>query len=130
MQIYGRDPSVSIGGVIIDTTGCVAAGGVLGDLAASVLKATAALCLAHCFQNVKKLAQTFFVRAEGIEFRKSGADKPGLGGQVSRQPHGAHTTAVWCQFDIMAKVVVWRARRQVHEVAQLQQLVITWRIVG
>ena len=117
MQIYGRDPPVSIGGVIIDATGCVAAGGVLGDLAASIFKPATAHSLAHCFQNVKKLTQVFVIRAEGVELCKSGPDKPGLGGQVSRQPHGAHTTAIWCQFDILAEVVVWRVRGQVHEVA-------------
>ena len=96
MQIYCGDSPVSVGGVIIDTTGCVVAGGVLGDFTASVLKSATTLCLADCFQNVKKLTQTFFVRAEGIEFCKSGPDEAGLGGQVSRQPHGTHTTAIWC----------------------------------
>lgn len=61
VKIHGGNLTVVIGGVIVDPLRGVAAGGIDGDLAASVLQAAAAPLLIHRAQNVEELTNALLL---------------------------------------------------------------------
>lgn len=55
VHIHTDDPTVFVGGVIVDSVSCIATPGILGNLVAAVRQLTAPTNLHHRFQNVKEL---------------------------------------------------------------------------
>ena len=61
VKIYSGDLAVSVGGVVVDSLGGVAARGVKGDVIFAVLQLAAATLLGHGAKDVKELADAFFL---------------------------------------------------------------------
>lgn len=61
VKLHGGYLAVVVGGVIVDPTGGVAAGGIDGDLIAPVLQAAAAPLLIHRAQNVEELTNALLL---------------------------------------------------------------------
>ena len=95
VHIYTGDAAVVVGGVVVNPLGYIAAACILGDFELPIGQLAAATNLADGIQNVEKLSHTFGFgfTTNGIELRKCGADKTGLGRQIPRQTNGAHATA-------------------------------------
>ena len=72
MQIDGRNPTVLVRAVIVDSFVSIAAGGIEGDLAEAVVHDHAATRVLDGSEEVEELAHAFFLRraADGVEFEK------------------------------------------------------------
>lgn len=131
VHVYCGDLVIVVGRVIIDSLVGIAAGSIACDFVIAVSQPAAAAALFHSAENVKKLADAFRLAASGngIQFGKAGPDEPGLGGQISGQTYGPHTPAAGLQTDFGGKGILGFSGRQVHEIAEVKQLVVKSGIV-
>ena len=98
MHVYSGDLPIFVSGVVIDPFVAAAAAGVYRFFETSSRKPAAAVRLTDSTENVEKLVYTAFFRAvtAAVPLGKCGADKSGLGRQVTGKPDCAHTVAVGC----------------------------------
>ena len=79
VHIHGAKAGIFIGGVVINPPVGVDAGGIAGDLVATIRHLHAAPLLRHCTKNVEELADASLFRfcRHRIQFYKRRTDKPG-----------------------------------------------------
>ena len=96
MHIDSIDLMIFIGGIIINSLCCVAAGSVESDLIFAFCYFAAATLLIYGAEDVEELADAFEfgVAGSGVHFCEGNFGKAGGGGKVSREAEGAHTAAV------------------------------------
>ena len=82
MHIDSIDLMIFIGGIIINSLCCVAAGSVESDLIFAFCYFAAATLLIYGAEDVEELADAFFLRIAryGIQLYKGDTDEAGLGG--------------------------------------------------
>ena len=100
MHIDSIDLMIFIGGIIINSLCCVAAGSVESDLIFAFCYFAAATLLIYGAEDVEELADAFEfgVAGSGVHFCEGNFGKAGGGGKVSREAEGAHTAAVGLEF--------------------------------
>ena len=98
---------VFVGGIVVDSFGYIAAGGVEGDLVFSFVYFTASSLLIYGAEDMEKLADAFCfgVTGSGVHFGEGDFGEAGGGGEVSRQAEGAHTAAVCGKRQAFGKVI-------------------------
>ena len=100
MHIDSIELMIFIGGIIINSLCCVAAGSVESDLIFAFCYFAAATLLIYGAEDVEELADAFEfgVAGSGVHFCEGNFGKAGGGGKVSREAEGAHTAAVGLEF--------------------------------
>ena len=100
MHIDSIDLMIFIGGIIINSLCCVAAGSVESDLIFAFCYFAAATLLIYGAEDVEELAVAFEfgVAGSGVLFCVGYFGIAGGGGKVSREAEGAHTAAVGLEF--------------------------------
>ena len=100
MHIDSIDLMIFIGGIIINSLCCVAAGSVESDLIFAFCYFAAATLLIYGAEDVEELADAFEfgVAGPGVHFCEGNFGKAGGGGKVSREAEGAHAAAVGLEF--------------------------------
>ena len=100
MHIDSIDLMIFIGGIIINSLCCVAAGSVESDLIFAFCYFAAATLLIYGAEDVEELADAFEfgVAGSGVHFCEGNFSKTGGGGQVSGKTEGTHATAVGLKF--------------------------------
>ena len=113
MHIYAAYLMIIIGGIIIDSLIRISAGGIEGYLVLAVAESAAPALLINAAENVEKLSYALLLRIarDGIHPNESRADESRLRGQISRQPHCAHSAAVLCQSEVRSERIVSVRRR-------------------
>ena len=96
MHIDSIDLMIFIGGIIINSLCCVAAGSVESDLIFAFCYFAAATLLIYGAEDVEELADgvQLILRGQRMELCKSHAHKSGLAGQVSGQAQTAQAPAI------------------------------------
>ncbi len=91
MHIDSIDLMIFIGGIIINSLCCVAAGSVESDLIFAFCYFAAATLLIYGAEDVEELADAFEfgVAGSGVHFCEGNFGKAGGGGKVSREAEGA-----------------------------------------
>ena len=91
---------VFVGGVVVDSFGCVAAGGVEGDFVFALVYFAAASLLIYGAEDVEELADAFWfgVAGSGVHFGEGDSGEAGGGGEVSGEAESAHAAAVGLKF--------------------------------
>ena len=96
MHIDSIDLMIFIGGIIINSLCCVAAGSVESDLIFAFCYFAAATLLIYGAEDVEELADAFEfgVAGSGVHSGKSYSGEAGSGGKISGKSQGAHAAAV------------------------------------
>lgn len=91
---------VFVGGVVVDSFVCVAAGGVEGDFVFAFVYFAAASLLVYRAEDVEELADAFEfgVAGSGVHFGEGDSGEAGGGGEVTWEAEGAHSAAVGLKF--------------------------------
>ena len=97
MHIDSIDLMIFIGGIIINSLCCDAAGSVESDLIFAFCYFAATTLLLYGAEEVAD-AFEFGVAGSGVHFCEGNFGKAGGGGKVSREAEGAHTAAVGLEF--------------------------------
>ena len=132
MHIDSIDLMIFIGGIIINSLCCVAAGSVESDLIFAFCYFAAATLLIYGAEDVEELADAFEfgVAGSGVYFCEGNFSKTGGGGQVSGETEGTHAAAVGLKFQSRGECVLWLAWGERLVVVELEHLLWEWRVVG
>ena len=100
MHIDSIDLMIFIGGIIINSFCCVAAGSVESDFIFTFCYFAAATLLIYGAEDVEELADAFEfgVAGSGVHFGEGYFGKSGGRGEVSGEAEGAHAAAVGLKF--------------------------------
>lgn len=111
MHIDSIDLMIFIGGIIINSLCCVAAGSVESDLIFAFCYFAAATLLIYGAEDMEELADAFCfgVTGSGVHFGEGDFGEAGGGGEVSRQAEGTHAAAVGLEVQAWGKGVLWLA---------------------
>lgn len=102
---------VFVGGIVVDSFGGVAAGGVDGNFIFSFCYFAATSLLVHGAEDVEELADAFgfgFAGA-GVHFGEGYFGEAGGRGEVAWQAEGAHAAAVGLEVQAWGEGVLWLA---------------------
>ena len=113
VQSNAGNLTIEVGGVIINTLCCVAAGSVEGLFKLPLFHLAAPVGLRNNLHHMEELIYRFPLpfRASGIELRKGRPHKSALGRQIPRKAQRPHPTAVSIQVQLGRKGIFWIFRR-------------------
>ena len=132
MHIDSIDLMIFIGGIIINSLCCVAAGSVESDLIFAFCYFAAATLLIYGAEDVEELADAFFLAVTGdrVCTGKRHTRKAGLGGEIPRKTESAHAAAVGGKRCIRREVVLRLARGERLVVVKLEHLLWEGWVIG